>query len=72
MTGAAILAAALAAPTVAPGAVVTYTEPGTVDAWACVIVALYLGPDGAPWAWLRVEADPRRILRAPVSMLGRP
>lgn len=49
---------------------VTYTDP--MGARWCASIA-YLdpeGPGGVAWAWLTLQADPRRIVRAPLAQLA--
>ena len=57
-----------AAPRVEPGDKVTYTD-ATGRRWCATVHAIVTGPDSDPWAWLLIDADPRRIVREPVRDL---
>lgn len=37
--------------------------------WAVTVWTTATGADAAPWAWFTINADPRRVMRAPVAEL---
>lgn len=50
------------------GMVCTYTDLNGTD-WAATVQAIASGPGGLPWAWLTINADPRRIVKLPAFEL---
>jgi hypothetical protein len=50
------------------GSVVTYTDAAGRD-WCATVHGFAPGPSADPWAWLTINADPRRVVRAEVASL---
>lgn len=46
----------------------TYTD-ALGRSWAVSVASIEQGVDGLPWAWVNVDADPRRVFRVPVASL---
>ena len=53
-----------------PGDLVTYTDAAGGPWCAHVGAILEDGVGGVPWAWITIEADARRVIRLPASLLG--
>ena len=51
-----------------PGSKATYVDTAGRE-WCATVAAVQLGVGGVPWAWMTIDADPRRGVRAPVSDL---
>lgn len=51
-----------AASVMEPGAVVTYTDAAGRD-WCATVQTIATGVGSTPWAWLTINADPRRVVR---------
>jgi len=47
---------------------VSYTDQSG-HIWCAKVRYVEKGHDGRPWAWLTIDADPRRIMHAPVAEL---
>jgi hypothetical protein len=47
----------------------TYTDQ-TGRQWCATANAFDIGVDGLAWAWLTIDADPRRAVHMPMSTLG--
>jgi hypothetical protein len=46
----------------------TYSDTLGRD-WNVTVASVERGVDGQPWAWVNVDADPRRVFRIPVASL---
>lgn len=50
------------------GMVCTYTDQGGTE-WAATLQAIASGAGSIPWAWLTINADPRRVVKLPAFEL---
>jgi hypothetical protein len=64
----AAVAAGAAAASLAPGASVTYRD-ATGREWCATVRTLGVGADTSSWAWVSIDADPRRVVHAEVAEL---
>lgn len=63
-----VAAVSAASVSVAPGASVTYRDAAGRE-WCGTVKTLSVGVDATSWAWVSIDADPRRVVHAAVSEL---
>lgn len=50
-----------------PGDAVTFIDAGR--SWCARVFSVAAGPDAGPWAWITINADPRRAFHVPLADL---
>lgn len=61
--------AAADGPPIQTGSLVTFRDAAGSE-WCATVAGMANGPGNEPWAWLRFNADPRRIEKTPLSDLA--
>jgi hypothetical protein len=62
-------AVAAETPSIQAGSVVTYRDAAGRD-WCATVASVGEGAGNEPWAWLRLNADPRRVEKTPLRDLA--